>query len=1035
MRIASRTSWVLALVALLWLSGLVWGQQQGGDAEATMAKLIELNNKATAFANQGKYAEAKPLAEEVVSLAEKTLGPDNPDTATVLNNLANILQKMEDLQGARPLYERALAIYERALGPDHPNVAESLNGLAELLRTMGDLEGARPLCERALAIREKTLGPGHPDTAMSLNRLGGLLALMGDLKGAKPLLERALAIYEKVLGSDNIYTALGLSNLAEVLQEMGDVKGARLLFERALAIDEKVRGPDHPDTATCLCNLAHALSAMGDLKGARPLIERALIIHEKVLGSDHPLTARSLGQLAIVLSAMGDPKGARPLYERALGIYEKALGPDHHDTGMSRRNLAGVLKDMGDLKAAKALFERALAIHVEALGADHIETAGSLNDLACVLGDMGDLKGARPLIERALAIREKVLGSSHPATANSLTNLAALLKAMGDLKGARPLCERALVIIEKALGPDHPNTATSLNNLACVLQAMGDLKEARSLYGRAWDVNRKDFLSLLPALSDEERCGLMRSREDQLSCYITGFADDASLTCSALLAWKGAALRASAAQRLPADASVEARAVNDELVEKRRAYARLATSPPTPKPGEPSVAEQYQTARDDVGRLERKLGELLPEFAKRAFLDVTVADVQEALPADTALVEMIENSGIVHAWVVRKGAEPLYWKLGNAKDLGDLAKAFREALVADDQDAWKKAGGSLRERLKGPLDEALAHAKTLYISPDGALATIPFALLPDGDGFLIERCPVVTVMGGAALVMASRTKRNTICQGLLALGDVDYNAAEGATGKGIRAEHQAPSLSATRAEVQQVRERFHARFAKEPCTALTGKDATEAAFLREAPKARFIHAATHGYFDLEHVRVAFGAESTRGFSGGITSTAIEPEAPTMGGPSIGPAQSARRAGWNPLLLSGLVLAGANQGDGGHGDDGSLTAEELQSLDLTGTDLVVLSACETGCGELAAGEGVLGLGRSLFVAGARGFMLSLWQVPDASTRDLMDGFYDGLWTQGLSAEDALRATQLKMLARDREKNAFHPKDWGAWVLIR
>jgi len=189
----------------------------------------------------------------------------------------------------------------------------------------------------------------------------------------------------------------------------------------------------------------------------------------------------------------------------------------------------------------------------------------------------------------------------------------------------------------------------------------------------------------------------------------------------------------------------------------------------------------------------------------------------------------------------------------------------------------------------------------------------------------------------------------------------------------------------------------------------------------EAGKARYIHVATHGFFDLEHLKAALEGGPGRGFNPEIMSAPI---------PSTGSGQADRPGGWNPLLLSGIVLARSDK------EEGWLTAEELQDLDLRGTELVVLSACETGRGELAAGEGVLGLSRALVVAGARGFMLSLWEVPDASTRELMDGFYGGLWgDKPLTAEDALRATQLRMLARDREKNAFHPSTWGACVLLR
>ena len=196
------------------------------------------------------------------------------------------------------------------------------------------------------------------------------------------------------------------------------------------------------------------------------------------------------------------------------------------------------------------------------------------------------------------------------------------------------------------------------------------------------------------------------------------------------------------------------------------------------------------------------------------------------------------------------------------------------------------------------------------------------------------------------------------------------------------------------------------------------------AFWKLAQRARYIHVATHGCFDIEGLRAA--TRGTRGFSASAISETLNAD---EGGGRPSP-----RA-WNPLLLSGILLAGANAGDGGDGSDGRLTAEELQGLDLTGADLVVLSACETGRGELAAGEGVLGLSRALFIAGAHRFMLSLWQVPDQETQKLMDGFYEGLWEESLTPEEALRKAQLHMLARDRERKEFHPRMWGAWVVLR
>ena len=346
------------------------------------------------FHGRAAHSQAAQLFRDAVAIREKTLGPEHSDTATSLNNLADVLRDQGDFAGARPLHERALAIRERALGPEHPDTATSLNNLATLLKAEGDFAGALPLYQRALAIREKVLGPEHPDTATSLN------------------------------------------NLANLLRDQGDFAGARSLHERALAIREKALGPEHSDTATSLNNLAVILKAQGDFAQARPLFERALSIYERALGLEHPAAALSLNQLAFLLQAQGDFAGAQPLCERALAIREKALGPEHPATARSLNNLASLLKARGDLAGARRLHERALAIHETALGPDHPHTATSLNHLAVLLQAQGDFAGALPLMERALAIREKVLGRAHPDTTTSLDSLAVLLEGQGDFAGA-----------------------------------------------------------------------------------------------------------------------------------------------------------------------------------------------------------------------------------------------------------------------------------------------------------------------------------------------------------------------------------------------------------------------------------------------------------------------------------------------------------------------------------------------------------------------------------------------------------------------
>jgi tetratricopeptide (TPR) repeat protein len=253
---------------------------------------------------RARYAEAKPLAERALALAEATFGPASDIVATRLSNLAALLTDQGDLDTARSLYERALTINEARLGTNHPLTAASLNNLAGVLRGQRDLSRARALHERALAIREARLGVDHPLTAASLNNLAGVLHAQGDLDGARGLHERALAVYETRLGPDHPTAATSLTNLATVLHSQGDLDGARALHERALTIRETHLGTDHPDTAVSLSNLASVMYTQGDLDGARALHERALAIREARLGTDHPNTARSRRSLSMVKEAL-----------------------------------------------------------------------------------------------------------------------------------------------------------------------------------------------------------------------------------------------------------------------------------------------------------------------------------------------------------------------------------------------------------------------------------------------------------------------------------------------------------------------------------------------------------------------------------------------------------------------------------------------------------------------------------------------------------------------------------------------------------
>ena len=1039
----------LALVAVALAAGLATAQDDPARAEVE-ARVQRLIDETSQLFKEGKYAEARTRAEEAVAEAEKELGPEDRLTAASLGWLGGARKALGELAGAKSADERALAICEKAYGPDDPETARALNNLAIVLRAMGDLAGARPLYERSLAIREKALGPDDPATAMAVSNLGTLLFQLGDYDEAQRSFERALAVQEKALGPEDTAVAITLDNLSSVVRAKGDLLGAKALSERVLAIHERSLGPDHPETATSVNGLAVLLQELGDLEAARPLHERAKATWEKALGPDHPNVALSLTNLGYIARTRGDLDAARPLYERALWIREKALGRDHTETADSLNNLASLLVQHGDRLGARRLHERAVRIHEKAYGLDHPRTSISLVHLAGDAEAMGDLDLARSLYERALKIQEAKLGEDHPQVAWTLGEMSHVFRARGELdrageclkravgilerkfgpehrdiaallveqsvlrrlegdpEGRKRLLVRALSIRQKTLGPDHPSTVSSMSNLAVAMWETGEREAAAPLLDSAWDADIRFIRSLLCALSSRDRQGFLRDRASHLGGYLHVRAGDPEKAWSAALAWKGAALRASAMTlRSPPGATEEEGRLSESLYLARRALATFVLSPPRARAGGPSVVEQSETLRNRVEDLERSLAKTRPDLAEAMLAGAAPRDVLLALPEGTVLLDLLENQGVLHAWVARRDRGVEYFCLGDGSDLGPLTLRFRDALGCDDQAAWKEAGDALYGRLEKPLAAALDGARALCVSPDGALATIPWGLLPEGEGILVERLPVVCVNGGASLAVGAQSRHERSGSGLLALGGVDYSGLD----------RQFPSLAGTKGEVELVAERFHGAFEDAPRRVVTGKDGEEGAFRREAPKAGYVHVATHGFFDIENLRGAVGA-ATRGLSGKATS----------------PLDAAREqgldlAGWNPLLLSGLVLAPSKDGDG------YLTAEELQDLDLRGVELVVLSACETGRGELAAGEGVLGLSRALAIAGARQFMLSLWRVPDAETSELMDAFYKGLWEDGLPAEEALRRAQLAMLARDREKGVFRPSTWGAWVLTR
>jgi CHAT domain-containing protein len=528
-----------------------------------------------------------------------------------------------------------------------------------------------------------------------------------------------------------------------------------------------------------------------------------------------------------------------------------------------------------------------------------------------------------------------------------------------------------------------------------------------------------------------------------------------------VLAWKGSV---SARQQflrgmrraLQAGAKPEVAQLYRELDQAARSLATLARVTPDPKKPE-DHRRTLERLSAEIERLERALAAASAEFHQQlAQRQRTAADIRQALPADAVLVDLLEYSHLsppaagkgsgtserrLAAFVVQPNQPVVRLDLGPVQPIAAAIEEWRKRFGPDPVHPDRDPAATLRRLVWEPLTPHWKGAKIVLLSPDGATARFPWAALPGQvpGTYLVEELALAVVPVPQLLPeLLARPAGGAGEPSLLLVGEVNFEATPGAadadTGakaaprRGKESQHWRP-LPGTRAEVVAIKDSFQQRYPQAPLTERRRERATESAFRQHAPQHRYLHLATHGFFAPAQVRSALdrGSQTER----------------TRGGDLFAQQEN---TGFHPGLLSGLVLAGANQPVDPNRDDGILTALEVAALDLGGVELATLSACETGLGASAGGEGLLGLQRAFQTAGARSVVASLWSVKDDATRSLMIEFYDNLWGKKLSRLEALRQAQLTMLRegiqrgleleagqQPDQRRRLPPYYWAAFVL--
>jgi CHAT domain-containing protein len=979
-------------------------QAQVVDTAVVVREVDSLIQVARRLATKGSIDNALEVNAVAENIAVSNLGTNSVAYGNCCQNRGVIYAYNGDYNASEKSLQEARAILRTALGKEHPSCAAVLQNLAIINNYQGHYVDAESFYLEAKSIYKNAFGETHSDYAKTLNSLAILYREIGRYVDSESLFLEAKPIFIKTFGKEHIEYAYILNNIAVLYVTMGRYTEAEPFYLESKSIRERTVGKNHLNYAQALNNLANLYYFTGRYTEAEPLYLESKSIRENVLGKENPNYALSLNSLGLLYSAMGRYTEAEPLYLESKSIREKTIGKEHPDYANTLTNLAGLYRSMSLYNEAESLFLESKSIREKVLGKEHPDYAENLQGLANLYASMDKYAEAERLYLESKSIREKVLGKEHPDYGASLSNLTSLYLEMGRYAEAEPLIDSTTQAVHKLL-----TSAVRFSS----------------------EKNLEDYLAQEnPKLANIPSCLL----SGQFSGHLNQIAYDN------LLFQKGFLQNAARRLNVLTAATLEA----DSLYKLLKSY-RFLLSKEYAKP----IAERRNMAEmeEKANALESQLARSVAGFAQ-ALQQVKWNEVQATLQPGEAAVEFLHfpvlfpkksDSTMYAALIIRPGdSKPEFVAMFEEKQLtallektGDQAQATTNLYAATRSgDLLGQApayGTELYKLIWKPLDSLLqAHQiKKVYFSPSGLLHRVAFAALPiDGKKVLADRYELHQLGSTRSLVV--KTPEPLAQEYTAAIfGGVQYDRS------GTQTDSTAPEITDNRlwTLIERPRSGVEDGFDYLPGTAKeaqilektlaqnrivtrshTGAQATEEALKalgRDTVKSPdILHIATHGFFfpDPEKRKEQrFGEEN------------------------------AFKWNENPLFRSGLALAGANttwsgQPSPGNIEDGIATAYEISHLNLSNTKLVVLSACETGLGDIKGSEGVYGLQRAFKMAGADFLLVSLWQVPDKETVEFMDFFY-GAWLKGKTIHEAFAKAQKKM--RKKYKEVYK---WGAWVLV-
>jgi CHAT domain-containing protein/tetratricopeptide (TPR) repeat protein len=1071
--------------ARLFSQGLAVAKEQ---TQRPVALAQALHDSAGALWGQNQMDVCGDYLRAEVAIREKQ--PESMKLAAALNNLSRLahggwLQAFapQDLQLAQDFAARAVEIVQR-LSPDSAPLVSSLLNLGEAEQMDNDpkkADSARGHFLAALQIQKKLTPGGSDMEADLLTNLGIIEEGLSNFTLAHQYLDEAVAIAEK-LNPASFQFSRSLSYLEILESAEGDLPAARAHCDRLLSMAEKSGVPGA--IANASVNLGNVMVSQGDFVSARPYLEKALAIFQQIAPNGAVVTV-VLVNLGTMSYLEGDLASGLEYRQRAEAIVEAKMGSSL-DTAGQLSGVGDILLAQGKLSESAVYYQRALEMQQKA-DPESLHLSNTLADLAKLERARQNRSLAMEYDLRALKLGQKSCPNSW-CVAGVLNDLGELAYEQGDLASSENYLRQAVDVREKSLGPMHPDLARSLNALALTTAALGRTPDALEMALRAERIGADHLRVSVRTLSERQALAYEGIRASGLDLALSLAAGattpvarsqvfDAVIHSRALVFDELAARHRSAY----GSGDPEVKQLVDQLSSARAQLATLVF-----RGAGDLTPDAYRKLLDDVRankeKAERMLAEKSIVFRRdQARAQLGLKEITAGLPEGTALVAFVryarrdlQKTGPSKAapeavpsyavFVLHAGkSNPEFVPLGTANEIERLLAAWRSDIArqADAtnisaqtaEDAYRRTGAALRRRIWDPLLPALGDAGEVFVVPDGALHLVSLPSLPIGSSrYLVETKPLIHYVSTERDLVQEQAHHG---EGILVMGNPAFDQAgklavasnQQSAPPRVSSDPTATLLRGSRSACgtfqtlhfaplpasQQEAENIAALWMQSSAGAgaevmrgsdsqpangealqITGAEASPEAFTRYGPGKRVLHVATHGFF-----------------LGGSCESALQRRLdPSKWDASVLPATAE-----NPLLLSGLAFAGANRRSSAKADetDGILTAEEIAGINLEGVDWAVLSACDTGVGEIKVGEGVFGLRRAFQVAGAKTVIMSLWPVEDKTTEQWMGTLYREHFLNGKDTVESVRAASLQILRQRRAKHqSTHPFHWGAFI---